>query len=232
MKRDIVILDDKINNIRANQKEVNESIARLDSLLNAEAEASLKLRAEIRSSVSELMEQSQMTQANLDDLQAKVDALAGVQSPAFIQPPVISSDTFLDTTETASQALPGINCQDLYDDSFTFVMQGQYEEAITSFNDYLKYCGSHDLADNARFWIGESYYSMDNFRSAVSEFDLLLSEYPDSEKKATAYYKMARSYEELGQKQDAIANFEKLIEDFPNTLEAENAKDKLEELKE
>jgi len=58
----------------------------------------------------------------------------------------------------------------------------------------------------------------------------MLSEYPDSEKRATALYKMARSHEELGQKQDAKATFELLVNDFPNTLEAEQAKEKLKEL--
>jgi tol-pal system protein YbgF len=233
MKRDLLVLDDKINNIRTDVKENTERLNRLDSLLTAEAEASLKLRADIRSSVNELIEQARMTQANLDDLQGKMDALAGSQAPTFYQPPVTAAarDTASDDSTAAQVTPPGIDCQNLYDESFTLVMQGNYDEAISGFTDYLKYCGSQDLADNARFWIGESYYSMDNFKAAISEFDLLLSEYIDSEKRCTAMYKLARSYEELGQKQDAIAAFEKLVDDCPNTLEAEQAKDKLEELK-
>jgi hypothetical protein len=48
MKRDIVIVDDKINKIRHDQRIMKEDIARLDSLLTSETDASLKLRAQFR----------------------------------------------------------------------------------------------------------------------------------------------------------------------------------------
>ncbi|MFH2035473.1 MAG: tol-pal system protein YbgF [Candidatus Zixiibacteriota bacterium] len=233
MKRDIMIIDDKINNIRSDQREMRERMDKLDSLIVADSDASLKLRAEIRSAVSELLDQAQMTQTNINDLQGKVDALAGSSAPAFVTPPRTNplGKTEDSTATIATETLPGVNCQSLYDDAFTFVMQGNYEEGISSFQDYLKYCGTHDLADNARFWIGESYYSMEKYANAISEFDLMLSEYPDSEKKATALYKLARSHEELGHKTDAVKFFQKLVDEFPNTLEADNSRDKLKELK-
>lgn len=229
MKRDIVVIDDKINNIRATQRANTDAINRLDSLLSVEGEESTKLRAEIRSTISEMLEQFRMLQANMSDLNAKVDAVAGSTSPPYIQPPILTTDSIVDTTATS--ALPGIDCQNLYDDSFTFVVQGKYDEAIAGFSDFLKYCGSHSIADDARYWIAESYYSMDNFKNAISEFDMLISEHPQSEKLPMAFYKMARSHEELGQKQDAIKFYQKIVDDFPNTFEAEQAKDKLEELK-
>ncbi len=229
MKRDIVVIDDKINNIRATQRANTDAINRLDSLLSVEGEESTKLRAEIRSTISEMLEQFRMLQANMSDLNAKVDAVAGSTSPPYIQPPILTGDSIVDTTATS--ALPGIDCQNLYDDSFTFVVQGKYDEAIAGFSDFLKYCGSHSIADDARYWIAESYYSMDNFKNAISEFDMLISEHPQSEKLPMAFYKMARSHEELGQKQDAIKFYQKIVDDFPNTFEAEQAEDKLEELK-
>jgi tol-pal system protein YbgF len=136
-----------------------------------------------------------------------------------------------DTSATASPIIPGIDCQELYDESFINIRRGQYEEAITGFKDYLKYCGNKESADNARFWIGEAYYSMEKYREAIDEFEILLKDFPASEKQPGAYYKMARSYEELGQKNDARETFQKLVDEFPGTLEAEQAKEKLKELK-
>lgn len=229
MKRDIVIVDDKINKIRADQKEMKDAVNRLDSLIIEESEASLKLRADIRSSVNELIEQFRITQANISDLQDKITFLAERESGHLpVMPPIVKADS-ADTT-VISPVVPGIDCQKLYDESFINIMRGHYEEAIQGLTDYLNYCGTQELADNARFWIGESYFSMDKYQEAIDEFDRLLKEFPNSEKHPGALYKMARSYEELGRKNDAKRSFEKLVDEFPRTLEAEQAKEKLKEL--
>jgi tol-pal system protein YbgF len=169
-------------------------------------------------------------QVNINDLQVVVSRLSGREGSAF---PVISAVTGADSgrdTSSAGAVIPGIDCQGLYDESFINLRRGQYEEAIQGFADYLRYCGEQDLADNARFWIGESYYSTDMYKEAITEFDLLLKNYPQSEKRPGALYKKARSLEELGQKQDAKKTFQKLVDEFPGTLEAEQAKEKLKEL--
>ncbi|PKK84689.1 MAG: tol-pal system protein YbgF [candidate division Zixibacteria bacterium HGW-Zixibacteria-1] len=230
MKRDIQVVDAKINNMRADQQQMKESLNRLDSLFYSDAEESVKLRAEIRSSLGDIRDQFQMMQANMNDLQDKVNYMTERSSggvPIRTQPvaPVKAGDT-----TAAAQTAPGINCQELYDESFINIRRGQYEGAIQGFTEYLKYCGTQDMADNARFWIGEAYYSMENYQAAIGEFRKLLKDYPNSEKQASAYYKMARSYEELGQKSDARATFQKLVDNFSGTLEAEQAKEKLKEL--
>jgi len=225
MKRDIAAVDAKINRIRADQQQLKESVIRLDSLLYADANESVKLRAEIRSTLGDVMEQFQMLQANFDDVQNKLNYMAEQGRSVRITP----QTTPTDTADTTAAVMAGINCEELYDESFINIRGGHYEEAIQGFTDYLRYCGMQDMADNARFWIGESYYSMDNFRSSIDEFEKLLEDYPNSEKRQGAYYKMARSYEELGQKSDAKATFQKLVDEFPGTLEAEQAKEKLKE---
>ncbi len=231
MKRDIMVVDEKINNIRADQKRVKASVDHLDSLLTAESDASIQLRAEIRSAVSDLVNQFQILQANMSDLQEKVDYIA--QQGSSTQGQMIRPIQPADTSGVASgapTAMPGIDCQELYDESFIIMRRGDYEEAIVGFNDYLKYCGSHENADNARFWIGDAYYTLDRFQEAISEFDLLLRDYPVSEKRPSTMWKMARSYEKLGQVNDAREIFRKLVDDFPNSLHANEAKEKLREL--
>jgi tol-pal system protein YbgF len=230
MKRDVIRVEEKVIQLRAENRETRKIVARLDSLLSSEAEESVRLRAEIRSSISDLLEQFRMMQANLNDLQDKVNYMSqsGTGQMVVIQPGDTSAAS--DTTG-GEQIMPGINCQELYDESFINIRRGQYEEAIKGFTDYLQYCGTQELADNARFWIGESYYSMEKYKEAIREFDELNKSFSSSEKRPGALYKMARSYEELGQKNEAITTFQKLVDEYPGTLEAEQAKEKLNELK-
>ncbi|UCD17411.1 MAG: tol-pal system protein YbgF [Candidatus Zixiibacteriota bacterium] len=228
MKRDLVLLEDKIDRMGADQKQMQDAVARLDTLLASDSEASLQLRAEVRSAIGDLLTQFQAMQANMQDLQEKVSFLTeSGGARVSVAKPFIMPDS-VDTT-AGMPVIPGIDCQELYDESFINIRRGQYEEAIVGFNDYLKYCGAEDKADNARFWIGESYYSMERFKEAISEFDLLLRDYSGSEKRAGALYKIARSYEELGQKNDAQDTFQRLVDEYPGTLEAEQAKEKLKE---
>ena len=229
MKRDVIRLEDRLIKIDADQEEVNRSVERLDSLLTSEGEASMQLRAEIRSAVNDLLTEFQAIQANMQDLQDKVAFLteSGGARPVIMEPFVQTDST--DSTASGTPVIPGIDCQELYDESFIFMRRGQYEEALIGFADYLKYCGTEDKADNARFWTGESYYSMKRYKDAISEFDLLLRDYPDSEKRPGALYKIARSHEELGQTNDAKEIFQKLVNDHPETLEGEQAREKLKE---
>jgi tol-pal system protein YbgF len=234
-KGDFEILDDKLNTMRKDQKEMAEKINYLDSLIRADTEESIALKAELRSSVTDLIQQFQTTQANMYDLQDKLDQL--LRNPEMIALiPATPGETGEGGDSTAASdsttAMPAIDCQKVYDDAFVNIVGGQYEEAIEGFNSYLEYCENHGQADNARFWIGEAYYSMEKFHEAISEFDLLITDYPNSVKRASALYKIARSYEELGQKNDAIDNFQKVVDDFPDTFEASQAADKLKELKE
>ncbi len=228
-KRDVMKVEEKVNNVRANQNEMLETLARLDSLVSSDTEESALLRAEIRTSLGELLDQFRMIQAGMNDLTDKVSYLAETgQRPTVIIPTAMQTDS-TDTTQV-EPVIPGIDCQQLYDDSFINVRRGQYEEAIKGFTDYLNYCGTQDQTDNARFWIGESYYSMEKYNEAIEEFKLLEKDFSNSEKRPGALYKMARSHEELGQKTEARETFNKLIDEFPGTLEAEQAKEKLKEL--
>jgi len=230
MKRDVIRVEERVMEIRSGQRETQRSIDRIDSLLTGSSDETVKLRAEVRSTINSLLEELQMMRANINDLQDKVGYLAtSDQKRVIVMPPTSAGDTAGATTE--EPAPPGIDCQELYDESFIEIRRGQYENAIKGFTDYLQYCGTKDLADNARFWIGEAYYSMEKYPEAIREFRQLEIDFSTSEKRPGALYKMARSYEELGELNDAKAIFEKLVENYPGTLESEQAREKLKELK-
>ncbi len=230
MKRDVEAVDVKVSRLRFEQKEIKTRVDHIDSLLASESDASVALRAEIRNSLQELLDQFAMIQSNMNDLQTKVDNMSSQNATYKVIPPVNTADSGTDTTAAAA-VIPGINCQELYDESFINVPQGQYEQAIQGFTDYLNYCGKENLADDARFWMGESYFFMAKYDEALSQFEQLLKEYPNSEKRAGALYKAGRCYEELGRKKEAKETFQKLIKEFDGTLEAKQAKDKLDEMK-
>jgi tol-pal system protein YbgF len=228
MKPDIRRLEEKTDAIRSDQLKMKAAIERLDSLFHSEAQSSRQLRAEMSAAINDLVEQFRITQANLNDLQDKIGRNA-TRATVIAEPttPTRPTGSLGDTFSIP----PEVDCQMLYDDSFVNIRQGLYEEAIKGFNDFLKYCGKLELASDAHYWLGESYYSVEKYKEAIAEFDAVVKNYPSSRKRPGAMYKMARCHEELGQKKDAKAIFNKIVDEFPNTLEASQAKEKLKELK-
>ena len=59
----------------------------------------------------------------------------------------------------------------------------------------------------------------------------MLKNFPKSVNAGRAMYKLARSKQELGQKADAKKIFQQIVDQFPNTLEAEQSKDRIKEIK-
>ena len=231
MRRDVIRVEEKTDAIMSDQSAMKKSIAHLDSLLNSESEASIELRAEIRSTIGDLTDQLREMQSSMNDMQDRIAQMSQGQSGRMtVVVPPHPADTSKKDTSVATLP-PGLDCQTLYDDSFVNIRRGQYDAAIKGFNDYLKYCGNQDLAADAHYWLGESNYSLEKYKDAIAEFDTVVKNYPTSKKQSSAMYKTARCYEELGQKKDAKATYNKIVNEFPNTLEASQAKEKLKELK-
>src|SRR2546421_277637 len=84
--------------------------------------------------------------------------------------------------------------------------EGGYLLAITGFRDFLRRFPDHKLADNAQYWIGESYLALAHsyanagqqddkatqaLEEAVREFRRVITNYPRGDKVPTAIYKEA-----------------------------------------
>ena len=100
----------------------------------------------------------------------------------------------------------------------------KYDDAIQMFQALLAAGIPEDLADNCRYWIGESYFGKKEFREAMKNFELVL-QYKTSEKKGDAYYMLGRSYERLGDKTKAKELYEKVVKDYPTSNNVKKAKE-------
>ncbi|OQY50811.1 MAG: hypothetical protein B6240_00975 [Desulfobacteraceae bacterium 4572_87] len=72
--------------------------------------------------------------------------------------------------------------QTLYDVNMDIYRKEKYEEAIVGFKNFLKKYPKSKLADNAAFWIGESYMSMKKYEQAILAFQKVIKKYPRGNK--------------------------------------------------
>ena len=86
-----------------------------------------------------------------------------------------------------------------YNNALTEYRIGRYDSAIRMFQQILEYPPSHNLKDNAQYWLGECYYSKGTYDQALIEFQRVRKFFPKSDKVFYSDLKSAYSYYEKDQ---------------------------------
>lgn len=224
-KRDIEEINIKLDKIDNQTIQAQRASMHLDSLISEGALADRQLRNEIATSVADLQTQIRRLQENLNDL---TERIAKQKSGSTV---IKDSPGATNPGGVTPSAQNTLTCDTLYDESYLLIRKGDYQKAVESFQRYLAACPQHESVDNAYFWIGECYYALEKYADAVPQFDFLLKNYKNGRNTTRAMFKLARCYQELGQKADAKKAYQRVIDEFGGTLEAEQAKERLKELR-
>lgn len=116
---------------------------------------------------------------------------------------------------------------DLYRKAFNAYREGRFGQAILDFEEFLRGHPDHEYADNAQYWIGESYYSQGEYEQAVVEFSRVLDRYPHEAKAPDALLKMGLAYDKLGQPDRARVFWERLTNQHPHSEASREAQQRL-----
>jgi tol-pal system protein YbgF len=129
-----------------------------------------------------------------------------------------------------SSGAPSVTPRALYDAAYQDLTRGNHGLAIMGFQEVIAKFPASELADNAQYWIGESYYAQKDFKHAQEEFQKTVDGYPRGDKVPAALLKIALCQIESGDKKAGRSTLEKLVERYPHSEEARLAKTKLPEL--
>lgn len=119
-----------------------------------------------------------------------------------------------------------------YERVLALFRNGDLEGARNGFAAFLAGYPNSDLAPNARYWLGESYYGSKEYKKAIDAYDKVELDYPRSEKVPAALLKKGYAYLALKDKKRASSAFKQVVTLYPRTPEAGKASDKLVQLKE
>lgn len=108
--------------------------------------------------------------------------------------------------------------------------KGNYEEAIAGFREFLEKYPDSDLADNAQFWIGESYIALQDFEQAILAYQKVINNYPQGNKVPNAMLRQAVAFYKIEDKISAKVRLKNVIEKYPESREAKIAKEKLQKM--
>ena len=117
-----------------------------------------------------------------------------------------------------------------YETAWRALEKKDYRTAIARFKDFLKKNPKSKLANNAQYWIGESYYALKEYDQAIIEFDAVRSKYPQGDKVPAALLKQGFAFAELGEKVNARLVLQEVVEKYPTAPEAMQARQKMKSL--
>ena len=115
-----------------------------------------------------------------------------------------------------------------YETAYGAFKNKRYKEAREKFEAFVKEFPKDELADNAHFWIAETFYNEKDFEGAILSYETFLKKYPNSKKTPGALLKQGLSFMEIGDKKTGKVILEQLIERYPKSKEAELAKKSIE----
>lgn len=117
--------------------------------------------------------------------------------------------------------------QQAYQGAFDLLKSGRYDEAAVAFQQFIAGYPMGSYADNAQYWLGETFYITRRFEQAVQEFERLLSTHPASQKLSHALLKIGYAHDELGNKAEAERVLGDLISRYPQSAAAGLARKRL-----
>jgi tol-pal system protein YbgF len=118
-----------------------------------------------------------------------------------------------------------------YEAALNLFRDANYAGAIASFRGFLKAYPDGELASNAQYWIGYSYYALKDYKSALAHQQKLVAAYPNSNKVPDSLLNIATNQIALDNLVDARKTLEELVAKYPDTNAATLAARRLSALK-
>jgi tol-pal system protein YbgF len=112
--------------------------------------------------------------------------------------------------------LPPKTPREQYARAFSLLEKRNYEEAGAGFSEFLKANPNDPLADNARYWLGETYYARGEYARSAEIFLDSYEKNKTGPKAPDTLLKLGLSLSGLDKKKEACASFRELNRAFPN----------------
>lgn len=244
---DVASLRSELDSVRGNLADTRASMQQLEREFRAVKEAIEETRYQMGQQIGQssregdqrvrdlqarmakldevLKGQEAQIQARDEELKKLQETLLAVQSAQaraqVAAAPAAASEAAAAETDTIKRD---------YDAAFRVLEQKDYKLAIGRFREFLKKHPKSRLANNAQYWIGESYYALRHYDQAILEFDEVRRIDPQGDKVPAALLKQGFAFAEIGERVNARLILQEVVERYPQSPEAAKAKERLKAL--
>lgn len=240
---DVRMLQEHTLRLQLMMTSLDEALQRLSSQIDAQDDMTRKGLADQQLSTANVADGVRIVREKLDETTVRIASLSQeVEALRVAIPPTLPQTTQLLTDpETGLPIEPsgpiapmpvsaGISPQRMYDTAWADYTNGQWILAIQGFEAYIKTFPRSELADDARFYIGQTHFAEGNFVEAVGTFEQVLLSYPDGDVVPEASYKRGLALDRLGEGSRAKQAFELVVTNYPESTMATLAEQALDRL--
>lgn len=196
---------------------------------------------EVQTQLTELLERIDV----LNDRIARLEETAVAPAPVAASAPAATTAAPAQTepaprrtqlspatnTPPTQAALVGAKIAGDYRNAIVLYGQNRLSEARRAFQEVYEADQQGDLADNALFWIGETYFAAKDYVNALRFYGRVINDYADQNKAPDAMFKTALAQERTGDLALARRTLQQVIERYPYSSSASTAKQELQRIK-
>ena len=245
--QDMVVLNNRVHSLEMDNARHLEKQKIYDQKLNKEFE---EITGRVGTNDRNTREKYAEIKALLDEYRDKIRALTGrVETLEFHagrdggSPMATASNELngldahlgMEPTDSASNApvtdKPDDSEAGMYTAAKNLLDNGDNKGAREAFETFIKTFPGSSNADNAQFWIADSYYRENWYEKAILEYQKVIETYSSGNKVPAALLKQGYAFANLGEKGNARLILKELTRKYPGTSEAKIAKEKMETLK-
>jgi tol-pal system protein YbgF len=251
MMADIRMLQEQNQQLQRALATLTEALRTITARIDEQAETQRKSFADQKLLVDNLSGDLRVVREKLDETNVRLNSLSqdiegvrqmipppgatsslvppGSTDATTMQEPTAGSAPVAAPPPTAAQAT-GTTPRRLYDTAMADYMGGQWSLAVSGFETYLKTYPKSEQADDAQYYIGESYAGDSKFKEAAAAYERVIEDYPQSDILALAWYKLGLAYDRLGQADRARDAFDRVVKNYPDSDAGRLARQNLERL--
>jgi TolA-binding protein len=236
LQRDVAQLQDLV---KALQSTVNEKLSALQVQVQGSSEAASQansavaamqrsLEQMLRDQQNKLVPQMVAMSAHMDGvsnglgtMQQAVADLAGLMAKLQTQIGDLNNAVKVMQAPPAQPPVtaekPPMSASDLFAGADQDRRSGKLDLALQGFAAYLKWYADTPLASDAQYYVGSIHQSQNDLESAVKDFDLVVTNYPDAKKVPDALFYKGKALMLLGRTGEATDSFKELRKRFPTS---------------
>ena len=189
---------------------------------------------QLQTSLTELLERIDVLNARIARLEEQPAATPPAEpAPQVSRPsaPLVAAPQPQQPPQQPQAALASAKIADDYRKAIMSYGRGAYADARQAFQGVLDADPTGDLADNALFWIGETYFATRDYNNALRYYTRVTTDFADQNKAPDALYKTAIVYEKTSDLALARKTLQQVIERYPYSTSASMAKQELQRIK-
>jgi len=186
--------------------------------LNGQIEALRGEIAKLRGQNEQLAREGSETQRKLNDQTQSLDTRLKPLEPQKV---ALDGREFQVSPEERSQ----------YEAAMGLVRRGDFTEATSALNSFLRRFPASGYVDSVRFWLGNAQYGKRDYKDAIATFKAFITANPTHPRAAEAQLALANCQIELKDSKSARRSLDELIKNYPGTEAAQAGKERLAALK-